>query len=378
MGSNTTSPAPRISIAVRAWNEEAVIRRTLTSLFAQTLFAELHARGEHCEILCIPNGCTDRTAAVAAALFAEQKRWHPFASAFTCRVEEIAEAGRNHTWNAYVHSLAHREAEFLFIMDSDILFHEPGTLFSMYSTLLEHPEAKISTDIQVKDIALKPRKSLLERISLGTTNMTRTIDGQMTGQLYCIRAETAARLWLPRDLGAPDDGFIKAVVCTDFFTRELNTSRIICAPNASHVYEAYVSPRDVIKNQKRQMIGQTTVHVLIEHVKSLPLSARADLAAHLREKEAVNPAWLQRLTEQHLQQHRHFWQLFPGLLGFRFKRWAKLRAAQRITHLPAAVAGFGVTLLACLLASRHFRRGVIHYWPKASRENLQRLKLSRS
>ena len=106
------TPPIRLSIAVRAWNEEAVIRRTLESVFDQSLFEELSTRRERCEIVCIPNGCTDRTAEIAAAVFFEQKASHPFASAFECRVENIREAGRNHTWNAYVHKLASREAQF--------------------------------------------------------------------------------------------------------------------------------------------------------------------------------------------------------------------------------------------------------------------------
>ena len=65
--------SPRISIAVRAWNEEAVIRRTLGSLFEQSLFRKLSDRGESCEVLCIPNGCTDHTAEIATAFFAGQK-----------------------------------------------------------------------------------------------------------------------------------------------------------------------------------------------------------------------------------------------------------------------------------------------------------------
>jgi hypothetical protein len=203
--------------------------------------------------------------------------------------------------------------------------------------------------------------------------MTRTIEGAMTGQLYCIRAATARHLWLPKDLGAPDDGFIKAVVCTDFFTRPLDPRRIVVAENASHVFEAYTSPREILNNQKRQMIGQTTVHVLIEHINSLPLEQRLNLAATLRHKENANPAWLRRLTEEHLRTHRHFWQLFPDALTFRFRRWWKLPGLRRLTHFPAAVAGFAVTLVACARAFRHFRRGEIHYWPKASRENLHRL-----
>src|SRR5260370_1590986 len=61
--------APRLSIAFRAWNEEAAIRATLDSLFQQSLFEELSKYHECCDVLCISNGCVDRTAGIAAEVF---------------------------------------------------------------------------------------------------------------------------------------------------------------------------------------------------------------------------------------------------------------------------------------------------------------------
>jgi glycosyltransferase involved in cell wall biosynthesis len=363
---------PRLTIGVRAWNEEAIIRRSLESIFQQSLFEELARRQERCEVICIPNGCHDRTAEIAATVFAEQQRSHPFAHALVCRVAEIKEAGRNHTWNAFVHSLAGRESEFLFIMDSDILFNQRDTLFNLYAALLNHSEAAIASDRAIKDIHFKPNKSVLDRISLATTDMTATIRGQMTGQLYCIRANVARRLYLPKDLGI-DDGFIKAVVCTDFFLRPVTPERILTVPEASHVYEAYTSVKEILNNQKRQMIGQAIVHVLLEHLRNLPAAQRWDLAATLREKDETDPDWLKRLIDAHLGSARYFWQIFPDALSFRFKRWWKMRGLKRVSHLPAALAGFAVTLVACARAHRHFKRGQMHYWPKASRANIQRL-----
>src|SRR5436189_2088040 len=204
----TNVKPPRLSIAVRAWNEEAIIGRALNSIFHQSLFDELSKRGETCEVLCIPNGCTDSTAEIATAVMAKQADSHPFAHAFIGSVRNMREAGRNHTWNAYVHELSHPQAEFLFLMDSDILFNRPDTLFKLYQALLENPEAKIASDQPIKDVELKPRKSWRDSISLATSDMNGAIQGRMTGQLYCIRAETARGLYLPKDLGI-DDGFIK-------------------------------------------------------------------------------------------------------------------------------------------------------------------------
>lgn len=373
---NAQPIAPKVSIAVRAWNEEAVIRRTLENIFEQNMFEELAKRGERAEVVCVPNGCTDDTALIALEVFIEQKKKHPFAKSFSCRVESIAQAGRNNTWNAYVHEIANRNAEFLFIMDSDILFNRRDTLFNMLSVLLENSEAQISSDVQIKDIALKKRKSLRDKLSLATTTMTRQIEGQMTGQLYCIRAEVARKIWLPKDLGAPDDGFIKAIVCTDFFTGELNPKRIQLAPNASHIFEAYTSPLEILKNQKRQMIGQTTVHLLVDkYLKDLPLEQKMNLAATLRQNDERNPDWLAQLIAEHLRGKR-FWQLFPDALTFRFKRWRKLKGLQRVTHFPAACAGFLVTMIALFRAHRHFKRGQMHYWPKASRENIRKIEVN--
>ena len=367
MTKHTEPKAPRISIAVRAWNEEAVIRRTLESLFEQSLFAELSARGETCEVLCIPNGCTDRTAEIAAEVFQTQETSHPFAHAFAGSVRNMREAGRNHTWNAFVHELAHPAAEFLVLMDSDIQFNRRDTVFNMYRALLDNAEACVASDQPIKDVALKPTKSWRDRISLATSDMNRAPQGQMTGQLYCIRTEVARRLYLPRELGI-DDGFIKEVVCTDFFTKILNPARIVRAKDASHVYDAYTSTAELLKNQKRQMIGQTIVHVLVEHLKALPPAESANLAATLRRKEAATPDWVARLVTEHLQRVRYFWRLFPNATSFRFQRWWRMRGLKRVTHLPATLVGFAMTMLACAQAFQHFKRGKMHFWPKAQRE----------
>jgi len=369
---NATSNSPvRVSIAVRAWNEEQVIRRALESLFQQSLFAELSRRNECCEVLCIPNGCTDRTAEVAEAVFAEQRQSHPHAGAFRCRVENMIEAGRNNTWNAYVHQFADRGAEFVFLMDADIVFDRETTLFKMYEALLNNPEAHVASDRAVKEIAFKKKKTLRDRLSLATSDMTGTITAQICGQLYGIRSEIARRIWMPKDLGAPDDGFIKALVCTDFFTRELNPRRVIMPENASHVFNAYTSVAEMLNNQKRQMAGQATVHILIEYVKQLPLAERINPAPVIRYNEENDPQWMRRRLDAHLREARFFWQLFPNALSYRIRRWWRMSGLKRLTHFPAAAAGFAVTLMACARAYYHFKHGQVHYWPKASRPEIE-------
>lgn len=359
-----------LSLGMMAWNEEDSIGPTLESLFQQTLFERLGRRGERCEILILANGCTDRTVAVAQEVCTRMAQTHSWAASFTARVIDIPEAGRNNAWNRFVHEFSAREARCIGMMDADIIFLEPETVFSLVSTIAGNPHVRAASGRQRKDLLFKPRKSLWDRLSIATSTMTATIEGQITGQLYCLRADMARNLYLPRDLSANDDGFFKQALCTDFLTRPIDPSHIVTAPRAEHIYEAYVLPRDILNNQKRQMIGQTTVHVLLEYLKTLSVEDRRQLAATLRRHEVRDPEWLKKLIGEHLRRNRHFWQLFPGLVTFRFRRLWKLRGWRKVTHLPAATAGFVVTMVACFRAHRALRNGTTQYWPKPTRETI--------
>ena len=151
-----------ISIGILAWNEEEAIGLTLASLFRQSLFAELKRRQLHCEIICVANGCTDRTAAVAQETFQEQTRSHPFKDTFSCRSLNIVERGKTNAWNQFVHTLSAKEAQVLFLMDGDIIMQHPDTLWNMYVALSDNAQASIATDRPLKDIAFK---RLLPQIS---------------------------------------------------------------------------------------------------------------------------------------------------------------------------------------------------------------------
>ncbi|HEY6167777.1 MAG TPA: glycosyltransferase family 2 protein [Verrucomicrobiae bacterium] len=357
-----TSP-PVVSIGIVAWNEEEAIAAALQSLFRQSLFDEFDQRGGRIEIICVANGCTDGTATIATRIFEEQARTHLSKDSFSCRVVELRERGKCNAWNAFVHRLSAREAECLFLMDADIVIPMRDTLWNMYRTLAQDAEANVAVDRPLKDISLKVGKSLWERISLAASELTQAGDAQLTGQLYCIRAAVARNIHLPRDL-LVEDGFIQSIVCTDYLTRERWPRRVVRATNASHVYEAYTSLRDILRNQKRQMIGQTIVHLLVDdHLKRLPLPERLDLAETLRRRDNSDPAWLKRLIADHLHRTRYFWRLFPGILSFRFKRLSKIQGVKKLLCLPAALGGFFVTLVACWMARRSVVRGFTDYWP---------------
>lgn len=359
-----------LSIGIMAWNEADSITTTLDSLFRQSIFHKLCARSEQCEIVVVANGCTDRTVPVVRDYLQRISREHEWSEGFTARVIDVPQAGKCNAWNRYVHEFSSLQARYLCCMDADIVFHHRDTIWSLMATLERKPRVSATSGRQVKDILFKSRKTLRDRISLATSSMSATGSGMICGQLYCLRAPIARNIHLPRGLGAVEDGFIKAAVCTEFFTRDTDNGRVVTAPDAAHIFEAYVSPADVLNNQKRQMIGQTTVHVLVNHLRTLSFDDRRNLADTLRRMEERDPDWLRKLVYDHLQSKRFFWELFPGAVSHRWQRWWKMKGWRKLTHLPAATAGFGVSLVACWRANRVLRSGVTAYWPKASRQTI--------
>ena len=352
-----------------AWNEEKSIVTTLRSLFEQSVFEKLAQRGEQCEVVVVANGCRDRTVAVSREYFATVARNHPWSGAIIARVIDVPEPGKCNAWNRYVHEFADRGARVLGFMDADIVFHHPDTILNLLATIENNPHVSASTGRQIKDIALKPKKSLTERMSLATSTMSASSTGMICGQLYCVRAAIARNIYLPRGL-CVEDGFIKTAICTDYFLRPSDPQRVAVAPNAAHVFEAYVAPQQVLNNQKRQMIGQTCMHVLADYTKFLSLEQRRNLAATYRRLESQDPRWFEKQIAEHLRREKRFWRLFPGILTFRWQRWARLPGLEKITHFPAAFAGWVVTLIACYRAHRALKAGSTQYWPKASRDSI--------
>lgn len=358
----------RLALGIFAWNEESSIRSMLELLFKQSLFSELGREGSTCQLLCVANGCTDRTAEVAERIFSEQKQQHPFGHVFRCEVASLPERGKNNAWNQFVHRLSAREAQVLFMMDADILIHQPQTIWRMLQRLERDPQANVVVDRPCKDIAFKRRKSVRERLSLAAAQATRAGEAQLCAQLYGIRAETARNIYLPRDLAACEDGFIKSLVCTDFLTHEIWPQRLVTAEGAEHTFEAYTTPAALVRNQKRQALGQAIVHVLVDReLNSLPLNQRLRMAETLKGRDAADPQWLKRLIAEHLKRVRYFWRLYPGLATQRLRVLSRMNFFRRLACLPAAWAACCGTLLGSWLAFRALKQGCTDYWPKAER-----------
>jgi hypothetical protein len=353
-----------LSIGLMAWNEEEATQRTLEALFRQSVFERLCIRHEQCEVLVIAHACIDHTAAVARRICERMTREHPWADGFTARVIDIPDPGRASAWNRFVHEFSAVEARFLCSMHVDILFHHRDTIYNLLAVLERRPHVSASADRPCKDIIFKERKTLWERLSLATSLFTGA-EGRLCSQLYCLRASVARNIFIPRDLEPTADGFIKEMVCTQFLTRDARPGLIALAPEAAHLFEATLDPREILDHHKRQMMGQAAVQVLVGYLRRLPAEDRIILAETLRRQEARDPDWLKRLVAAHVHSRRHFWQLFPGILSFRWRRLWRLPGFQKLTFLPAAFARYVLTIVAGARAHATLRRNLAPCLPAA-------------
>lgn len=170
---------------------------------------------------------------------------------------------------------------------------------------------------------------------------------------------------MPLDLTSCDDGLIKALVCTDFGLAASNPGRIAQLSNVSHSFDAYVTASEVLRNQKRQMMAQSFLHLLLDNfLPNLSASERTNWSGVIERLEREDPNWLRVMMADHLKRNPRFWNLFPDVLTFRYKRLKRLPFLKKLRYLPTAFIGFCVTLLASWMAARALRKGITYYWPE--------------
>lgn len=342
-----------ISIGILAWNEEESIGMALQSLLEQTLIRELaDVADDRLEIVVVPNGCSDRTAERAAEALRAGAASQP-ADRFAWRVENLSEAGKVNAWNHFVHRFSDPAADYLFLMDADIRFTHPDTLKNMVLSLEATPHAEVATDLPQKHLLFKSRKTLGDRLSLAMGQITQNSPAQLTGQLYCARGPMLRRIHMPLGL-IVEDGFLKHMICTNLFTQPPDNKRIIRAPGASHVFEAYFRIMDVFNNQRRQQIG----HCIYTYLRDCLVSIAGvrDAGEYIAENNARDPDWFRKVIRERVQRSGR-WVMYPGAFGIRFKRLKNLSARQAVLRFPVAVVAFLMDVIILVAANRRLRSG---------------------
>lgn len=342
----------KIAAAILAWNEEASIGAMIDSLTTQSLLAKVDGTAMSLEILVVPNGCTDGTAAAArAALERLRLKW----PAVTAAVHELSTPGKANAWNEFVHRLSDPGADYFLFLDADIELRGDDTLWNLVDTLETNRHAKISTDRPIKHLELKPVRGPLDRLLLRAGDMTGAAPGQLTGQLYCARASALRQLVIPRGL-IVEDGFIKQMICTDGYRQAVDQTLVVRAPDAAHIFECYTRPSDVFNHQVRQAVGQTIYSYVRDDLKR----CGRPVFEELRSRSAADPDWLQHVIHAELSR-RGWWVMDTSSIAM---RWRRIRFAkslrQRAAFTALALAALAIDIPVFAVSNWKLRTGRIN------------------
>jgi hypothetical protein len=358
----TAEARPLLSLAIFARNEEGRIGAALDSLFRQSILEPAKSCHGRIEFWILANGCNDGTAAEARTRLDGFHANPRFGCHWNACVCEWPAAGKIGAWNRFTHELSHPGAKYLGYMDADIEIGHRNTVWNLCRVLQEHPEAEASVDKALQDFRSRFPKPILKRVLSGTARLSRMEPVQICGQLYVLRSPTGRQIRFPRDLPACEDAFIDSYLRGDFGNTQRAGARVVLAADAHHFYRPYTRIADILRNQKRQIVGQTVLHVLRETLRGRTGPTKT-LADELAQREKDDPDWLKKRIQEHLSRSKKLGELFPKILLFRIHRWQRLPALERVIYFPATLFGWLGTLLAAWSARRHLAMGKIQYWP---------------
>jgi glycosyltransferase involved in cell wall biosynthesis len=284
-------PVIVVDLAILAHNEERTLPLLLLDLAEQSVFSNPSV---DLRVRVLANGCSDSTAAAAETM----RRSLPEKVSERVHVHDRTQAGKSRTMNWFLKSDLRQDAELLIFMDGDIRLPVQNSLERMISEMCNRPELQVFTSRPVKDLVYhKMRVSPIARlIAAGREGLT-DFRKSIAGSLFIMRTNFASRLSLPAGLPV-EDGFIRAMVLTDFLSAPEDLDRIDGDPEVFHLYESVRSIKDLVSHQTRLVIGSSVNAAVFRWLRREAPSE--ELAVQELEKAAENDNWLQEVIAKEL------------------------------------------------------------------------------
>jgi hypothetical protein len=341
----------KISIGILAHNESQTLPKTLDSLFQQSLL-QPHQPDWQIEVICVPNGCRDRTADVACQHLRQLTADHQYPQV-TWQVCELTQPGKPNAWNYYVHQLADPQADYIILMDADIWFSQAETLDYLVNLLEQEAEVWVAVDRPIKDVALKSRKNFIEHLSTFVSELSGNNNQVwLCGQLYCARGEVLRQIYLPSELSV-DDGFLYEMVTTNCLRTAVQPDRIARAPQASHIFEAYTNLLQLIQHERWLVVSNITNSLIFEHCRQQ--SGEHAISNLLRKWDQQNPEWVSQLI-RHKMQQQVGWIAPPAFLQRRFTNLRYKPLFLAFLLLPLALMAWILDMITLYSANRELAK----------------------
>jgi glycosyltransferase involved in cell wall biosynthesis len=349
----------KLSIGILAHNESKAIANLLQSLSQQSILNGLN-KEYTVEIIVVPNGCSDDTAAVTyqtlSAINSGVK------TVWDWQVREVVEAGKSNAWNLFIHQFAAPDADFFYLMDADIKLPDRYTLEKLLTVLVENPEYWIALDQPIKDVELKANKSWIDKLSVAVSKSSNAGQLYICGQLYCGRALPLRNIWMPAGLPV-EDGFLTQMIIRENFTVKNPTfsKRIVRVTEASHVFEAYTNPIELINHEVRVVVG-IVINIFLTCFLQERCSTSLTAGMLIKRMNQESHFWLNDFVRNYLAQEK--WWLIPISLVFRRYRSLQHHSWHKaMLRLPIATLAFLVDISIFIRANSTLRHKVIsNYW----------------
>ena len=337
-----------LSIGILAHNEAAIIARTIASLAGQSILDPACAAAlgiGAVEIVVVPNGCTDGTAAAAAVALDQVP------SGVARSVHDLDEAGKSNAWNRYVHDLARPDATLLTLMDADIEFGSGDVIERLVRQLRDAPQAVVATDRPIKDYRGHRRLTPFDRLSR-RVSAQQAGPGGLCGQLYCARADALRRIWLPAGLPV-EDGFLAAMLVTEGFTRPSDDRAIAYVPDAQHYYEPLSGMAAFVRHEARIIVGSVINAWLFTLL--WEEGRRGHVGAFVRRRNAEDPHWVEGVCRE-ARAVRGRWLVPEAFIVWRLVPLRDQPLPRFLKRAPVAIAATVAALPAVLRANTILRR----------------------
>lgn len=308
----------------------------MRSLFEQSLLRAAPGRGIEAEVVVLANGCTDNTVEIATE---ELQRQLAARQRINGHVEELKEANRPQTWNTFIHHVSDPASKYIIMMDGDIYFNNKDSLSLLIKELEENSNAYAAATKAVKDVSLRRKASLFDKVCLMMTDMMEKAAApraHLTGGCYCGRADFWRRIILPDGMRG-DDAFLSRMCTTNLLTTKPDYNRIALIPEATFVFEAYSSVRVLFRQHCRRVIGRYIEALIYKDLGAEIVANGKDGGEILRKRSDSDPMWLRRLLETEVGNSR-----FPipaRQITLRLTQLPYQGFPRALTRLPFALLG---------------------------------------